>query len=585
MDSIQIGFLLCLLLFDNVSSLTTIINDTMSYKRIPSSSNMIGIIDILDEIYIKFDFIVHSFPSISSIGSIIRFGNNENERYPSIFINGSSHKFVIEFTSIKNNQYFESPISLATLYHFEFLITQNRAQFTMNNSVIYDNYTHSHSVIMNRNIYIGDTVYTAVNMTIYGLMVTIHNSANNFNYLCDYHNRFNNNGFGNWLFNPSLCYLSQTTNSEFVSIVWLGDKDILSKQWTDYTVELDFNIQSGATVLILLRAQSIGVDDYGYYYGFGIHVLAQEIRFQYINNGGWILIESKPVPFTIEYNVDYTLRCHVNGNIFNVYLNNEWLFQAIDNNLIKGSIGLRTYKASVIFKSLTITFVTDSYLITMNPTTNPTTDPTTYPTTNPTITPTVPTTNPSITPTTYPSITPTTLPTMYSLSIETSYHSHASTNNYDIEVSETKSLIYNKERDINTSSNNNSWILIIIVGGVTFCVLIIAVCIIFIILRKEKSVKSGEYDDSNILNISDNINVITEDVIEMDRLKEGVVNNEIVYNMDNIITCGNHEGIDKDKEIVNNIDTIDDMVTNDGIHIMENDEFVINGNDDYQTTA
>eukprot|EP01083_Nonionella_stella_P190097 704211_1 len=62
-----------------------IINDPPNYERIPSRSNSIGSIDILDEIYVQFDFIIHSW---NSQNSLLHFGNAEDERFPEVWLDG-----------------------------------------------------------------------------------------------------------------------------------------------------------------------------------------------------------------------------------------------------------------------------------------------------------------------------------------------------------------------------------------------------------------------------------------------------------------------------------------------------------------
>ena len=82
-------------------------------------------------------------------------------------------------------------------YHFKFYQTQNHLTITLGyndtNISVFDNDTDSHSIIMDRNMYLGHPYgYNAANVTISNLLITASNShePNAFNYNSDAENRW-----------------------------------------------------------------------------------------------------------------------------------------------------------------------------------------------------------------------------------------------------------------------------------------------------------------------------------------------------------------------------------------------------------
>eukprot|EP01084_Bolivina_argentea_P278066 474905_1 len=157
-----------------------IINDNTNYQRFLSPSNFIGLIDILDEIYVEFNILIHSFQSSSQYSSVLQFGNTRNEKYPAIFINDISEALRIEFNSVSNtNQAWEYPITTSTLYNIQFRATQTNIWFIVNNVVIFNESISSHSILFDRNIYLSNPWHNSSNCTLTGLIVTTSNSIEN----------------------------------------------------------------------------------------------------------------------------------------------------------------------------------------------------------------------------------------------------------------------------------------------------------------------------------------------------------------------------------------------------------------------
>eukprot|EP01084_Bolivina_argentea_P310697 537664_1 len=110
----------------NSPKATNIIDDsTTQSERLVSQGNVIGWIDILDEVYIEFNFMIHEMPQYNHV-SILHIGDNNAQHFPSITMNTTDNSIGIMFSSVRDNkQYFRSNmLNLNTLYHFEFYVTQ-----------------------------------------------------------------------------------------------------------------------------------------------------------------------------------------------------------------------------------------------------------------------------------------------------------------------------------------------------------------------------------------------------------------------------------------------------------------------------
>eukprot|EP01084_Bolivina_argentea_P253923 426734_1 len=371
-----------------------IINDPSNYIRIPFFNNSIGVMDILDEIYIEFDIVFTSWPVADNWGNILHIGNQHMQRFPAIFIKGNQY-FQTGFTTIsEDNVVFVSTnasgiLSLGVNYHYTLYQTQNSVRITINGNTIYDGYIDSHSIIKDRTLYIGNVwnSYT-FDATISNLFIANSNSHFlGFNYNCDATNRWVIIS-GTWNFDDEACIVTQTDDTFGGAVIWLGTADISSIQWRDYKIEIKYRYLSGDEIGILVRSQTVSpINDGGQQYSFSSSFNYQRVQMS-IKNDNHSYVTSEPV--TINTNIEYILRVEVSGNIFDVYWNNKFIFTVNDSTFTFGSIGLRTFLASAIFTSVRITFPNNNYLYSVSPTQQPSRFPTHLPTTNaPTFLPTI----------------------------------------------------------------------------------------------------------------------------------------------------------------------------------------------------
>eukprot|EP01084_Bolivina_argentea_P096014 172601_1 len=422
----------------NTPASIPIIYDNIGYVRIPTFNTSLGVIDILDEIYVAFDIIIHSWPVPDSWSHILRIGNSRWGRYPLISLDYNDPNkpvFHCSFSHINAYNPFQNSLNalqLNTQYHIELYATQNRFTLKQDGIIFYDNSTVSHSILFNQNIYLSQATYAGANnitnCSISNLQITTSNShmPNGFNYLCDYNNRFTVIK-GNWSIDETNCILTQHNISSRGAIVWLGDIDTSSLLWSNYKIEVIVNILngSGGQANILFRAQTVSItNDGGQQYSV-YPLIGQGVRFAVFNDSWTPLIDSN---HAIEYNIDYILRVEATDDVFDVYFENEYIYTVQHNGYKTGSVGLRTFESSVQFKSLRITFPTNKHLITVNPTMNPTNipshSPSYFPTNGPSNNPTYPTNIPSY----FPSINPTYIPTDSPSNIPTMSPSNNPTN-------------------------------------------------------------------------------------------------------------------------------------------------------------
>merc|ERR1712228_121018 len=212
--------------------------------------------------------------------------------------------------------------------------------------------------------------------------------------------------------NPQLNHLNGCSNN-CGSVAWLGDIDRDSQSWTNYTIESTLQIQrqgsGNALAGIIFRVNSIS-DKWngGDYYSATITSQSSRGKKVSVNkffNGYSDLIL---VPWDIDSYVDYNLRVEVSGNSWIVYVDNVQVLTGSDSSFNAGSIGLRTYQTSALFRNL---YVTRNDLSTT--TIQPTLTPSLCPSSNPTLSPTkIPTANPSFFPSESPSFNPSSNPTL-----------------------------------------------------------------------------------------------------------------------------------------------------------------------------
>eukprot|EP01084_Bolivina_argentea_P021998 40856_1 len=213
-------------------------------------------------------------------------------------------------------------------------------------------------------------------LIIFTILISL--SCSQYNYLCD-SSAFSKNTIGSWNYDTTECSATGTGNG---AVTWLGQHN----DWIDYTVECTVRITSGSSNAqwagIIFRAQSIGNNwDSGKYYAFFIveNGNSDSIVFARFNNN-WNQIRQQSQ--TISQYTDYILKAKVSSTSITVYVNGQQKFVTSDSNYIYGSVGLRTYSATVKFTNLTITGIP-----TPQPTPSPS-NPTSYPTPVPTTIPT-----------------------------------------------------------------------------------------------------------------------------------------------------------------------------------------------------
>eukprot|EP01084_Bolivina_argentea_P301812 520787_1 len=393
----------------NAPSPRYIFQDKPDYPRIPVQDNFIGRITFLDEVYIRMHLIVNSW-SASQFTSILGIEGSDIE----IYVDNTNQRLVFEVDTVENDQqehYFG--IQLSTEYHIETLLTQDRFVLTVDNIDEVDVPQGSHSVRFGHWLKMGDSGMPATDAIVKGLTVTTSNThyPNPFNYLCDYNNRFSIIS-GEWSYNSGNCELSNLNNENSGDVVWLGDKDLKSLIWEDYTVEAVFTMTSGdGKAGILVRAETVGSsNEAGRQYEISVKASDNIIRMAQIKDGSWDKIHEKSV--TIQKNIEYTLRVEVEGSKCWAYLNNEYMFENTDGSYPAGSVGLRMHQTKTTFKSLRITFPNDRDPVTAAPSSAPTPAPTQNPTPAPSNNPTPsPTNNPTPVPTNIPTPAPTNVPT------------------------------------------------------------------------------------------------------------------------------------------------------------------------------
>lgn len=145
----------------------------------PSQGTIIGFIDILDEMHIEMDIVIHSFPS--NWASIIHCTPGENSvRLPGVFIHANSATtmgFYPVFSNDGDRNYFKQTsdaLVIGETYHFEMDITQSTYKVTVNGVVKADDVVQPHNTYMLENItcYASNPWWDAANVTISNLFIT-----------------------------------------------------------------------------------------------------------------------------------------------------------------------------------------------------------------------------------------------------------------------------------------------------------------------------------------------------------------------------------------------------------------------------
>eukprot|EP01083_Nonionella_stella_P177500 624164_1 len=125
----------------------------MKTMSVLSPDNLIGFIDILDDVYVEFDIVINTWPS-SYWSNVFHIGTDRHdERFPAIFIHPSWAKLQLSFGNIYESYY--SVISTLglipnTQYHFTLYRTQQHMTITVNGVKVLDEATLSHPLFFNR---------------------------------------------------------------------------------------------------------------------------------------------------------------------------------------------------------------------------------------------------------------------------------------------------------------------------------------------------------------------------------------------------------------------------------------------------
>eukprot|EP01083_Nonionella_stella_P046090 123426_1 len=338
---------------------TVIINE--DYYRSLSNSTLIGIVDILDEIYLECDIEIHSWPPNNLFYNILHIGDTVRyERFPALYTH-TSGSISINFVNAVDTEfgagYLIRPLTLDTQYHLTLYQTQEHVTISVDGAKVFDEATPSHPVVHNKPIYVSNPWHHSADATVSNLFISTSNAhtPNEFNYLCDADNRLSITG-GGWIFATDDCTVQSTDSTESWNVVWLGG-DASSMNWTDYTLEATFTIQSGRAVHLLFRTQSaVSEDDRDGYF----LVLSQ--RDSKTRFGAWsgtssnYIFDSTAWPW--EFNVRYTVRVEIIGTQFTFYRNDDFLFTSTDSiaTYLSGTIGLRTFDTIATFQSVRIVF-------------------------------------------------------------------------------------------------------------------------------------------------------------------------------------------------------------------------------------
>eukprot|EP01083_Nonionella_stella_P297067 1009058_1 len=386
------------------------INYPPHYHVAPSQNTIIGYIDVLDDISIQFDFIIHSFTTDPIHSNLLQIGDWDLDRLPAFTVLGNVYQHLSTAFSIPSNPnpYFDSQDNSLVLEQWNrvtFSRTQNWMSMYLNGVEVYNAPTNSHSIVFNKPIYLcySDNDGPCTDATVSNLTITTSNShgVDKFNYFCDATARVTIVNL-QWEFYDASCWIRQSEGSMPSSMAWLGENDPTSKNWTDYTVELRFLIREGKDSGLILRAQSVLPNlDAGDYFLVALATTGSLSISRM--NGAWNLLYLENVGL-VTVNTNYTLRAVVRENTFEVYLDNVFRFSYNVTNpsfiIPAGSVGVRAFQSSVDFYSLKISFESDNRLYTASPTPDPTDIPTAAPSTPPTLSPsaapsTAPTANPT----------------------------------------------------------------------------------------------------------------------------------------------------------------------------------------------
>ena len=154
----------------------------------PSQDTIIGYIDILDEMHIEMDIVIHSFPS--DWANIIHCGTGSDDypRLPGIWIHAISATtmgFHAKFSNDDSNNYGPDTgdaLVVGETYHLEMDITQGTHKVTVNGQVKADDVVSNHATYILTGItcYSSVSWYAAADVTISNLII-----AGSCMFMCD----------------------------------------------------------------------------------------------------------------------------------------------------------------------------------------------------------------------------------------------------------------------------------------------------------------------------------------------------------------------------------------------------------------
>ena len=602
-----------------------IFNDNSDYQRIPLMSQVIGSIDILDDIYIEFTIFINSFQSDWS--SVLFIGNISTDVYPAISIHNDTQKSYFHFAQsyVSNTASYVQLDALQTdqYYHITYHLQQNHILITLNETEIVNTETNvfSHRIQNDINIYLSNPYMKPADVTISELRITSSNSnkpGESYNYLCDYNNRFYST-LGS--FAQSACTVSCVADYAWNGgLTWLGTADNTSLLWSDYKVEAEISVNTGSGYYgIMFRMNSVAsslgdTNDNGY--AFYFDKTPQKVALAKWVNGVWSEITS--AYFTITDWSTHTLRVECIGSSIVLYADNRYVQEVTDTTFAAGTVGLRYSQSYITYNSLKIMFLNNNKLYTFNPTASPTVNPTQstsfpteitmYPTTSipttsipTTAVPTLePTNNPTISPTTITPTTSTPTPSIPTTTLNPRTTVDDGNSGEHVVDGSTTDYIDDNESDEFQTNDGLKWNLWILVGcGCCICCFFL---IILVVVRRKKVNKikaqsqTEQVQITSMLNGSNGVSVDADNNIFVNGLEnnviaQGMLMDDVVDMIHHTPLCPETNGhIDDDNMNVEvmegNVEYNDDniideiVVTLNGNETAKGDEFIVNTDSD-----
>lgn len=142
----------------------------------PTQSNVVGYVDVLDEMHIEMDVLIHSFPSgWASVFHCTPSGNYP--RVPGIWLHPSSDDgmgFHLKFSNNAGDNYGADTggnFVAGQTYHTEIDITQGTHKVTINGEVVIDEVVQDHATYENVICYASDPWYTAADVTLSNIII------------------------------------------------------------------------------------------------------------------------------------------------------------------------------------------------------------------------------------------------------------------------------------------------------------------------------------------------------------------------------------------------------------------------------